>query len=585
MQGKINISKITLRTFGWIQDSGSIENLRKVVEVFDYNTYTHKELRDKLIPQLIDEEDGRDRLIKELSKRPLTLKYSDLVGTAFRPRASSRCNGIIQAVIPGQKRPFIIDWPADNFVRWAHALGFITYIYQTDSFSITPLGLKYANSVKDSKEEREIIEYAFLSYPPVIRVLSLLSDGNHLTKFEIGKRIGFVGEDGFTSIPQDVFVMSLATAEETETRHKMARNLEGSSDKYARMICGWLVKLGWVRQIPKRVMVTFGAEKYNATISQSYVITSEGLSALRKALGKSRKQRVPKNVFWEMLATKGIDKSYVRTRRAHIIKMLMNASRPLSAEEICEKLRVCGFDEDIEVIRDDIQGFINIGLNIKQERMGYRLYDTIRDFVIPSFATQVTHKSEILQLKDNCRKQLKYVPHEYLSLIDLSFDGRQNRLFEMQTIDLLVKQCGFRGKHLGAQRKPDGIVYTCDLENNYGIIIDTKARANGYNIPINQADEMERYIRENQARSEAMNPNKWWENFPSCLTDFMFSFVSSYFKGGYEEQLKRISVSTGVNGAAINAYNLLRLAEEIRSGHLTLDKTKEYFNQNSEIVI
>ena len=51
------------------------------------------------------------------------LKYSDLVGTAFNPRSSARCNGIVQATVKGQQRPFISDWPADNFVRWAQCLG------------------------------------------------------------------------------------------------------------------------------------------------------------------------------------------------------------------------------------------------------------------------------------------------------------------------------------------------------------------------------------------------------------------------------------------------------------------------------
>ena len=228
---------------------------------------------------------------------------------------------------------------------------------------------------------------------------------------------------------------------------------------------------------------------------------------------------------------------------------------------------------------------MNIGLNIKQESLGYRLHDTINDFVIPSFATKVTRKSEILQLKDNCRKQLKYIPHEYLSLIDISFDGSQNRLFEMQTIDLLINQCGFKGKHLGGQRKPDGVVYTNGLKHNYGIIIDNKAYSNGYSIPISQADEMERYIRENQIRSEEANSNKWWEVFPNELADFKFSFISSIFKGNFEDQLKRISINTGVNGAAINSYNLLLLAEKIKSEQLTLDTTRKFFDKNCEIVI
>ena len=53
------------------------------------------------------------------------------------PRSAARCNGIVQAAVRGQMRPFIGDWPADNFVRWAHALGFLRYGYQGDAFELT----------------------------------------------------------------------------------------------------------------------------------------------------------------------------------------------------------------------------------------------------------------------------------------------------------------------------------------------------------------------------------------------------------------------------------------------------------------
>ena len=134
------------RTFGWVQDPGKIENLRKTVEVFDHKSPTYKALIEKRIPTLVEEHDGRDRFLSELGQIPLKLKYEDLVGTAFYPRSESRCNGILQAAIKGQKREFIGNWPADNFLRWAHALGFIQYDSSEDSFSITKFGLQYTST-------------------------------------------------------------------------------------------------------------------------------------------------------------------------------------------------------------------------------------------------------------------------------------------------------------------------------------------------------------------------------------------------------------------------------------------------------
>ena len=52
----------------------------------------------------------------------------------------------------GQVRPFIGDWPADNFVRWAHALGFLRYGYQGDAFELTEAGKALAQARTQGEE-------------------------------------------------------------------------------------------------------------------------------------------------------------------------------------------------------------------------------------------------------------------------------------------------------------------------------------------------------------------------------------------------------------------------------------------------
>ena len=104
----------------------------------------------------------------------------------------------------------------------------------------------------------------------------------------------------------------------------------------------------------------------------------------------------------------------------------------------------------------------------------------------------------------------------------------------MKVLELLVNEYGFKGRHLGGSRKPDGIVYSTTLEDNFGIIVDTKAYSEGYSLPISQADEMERYVRENSNRDEEVNPNKWWENFSEEVKKYYFVFISGSFKGKFE---------------------------------------------------
>lgn len=575
---------MAIRTFGWVQDPGKIENLRRTVEVFDDQSTTYLELIETLIPTLVEEQDGRDHFILELKRIPLKLKYKDLKGTAFTPRKDSRCNGIIQAAIKGQKREFISDWPADNFIRWAHALGFIHYDSGSDSFLITEFGLKYTKSEPDTSDEKEILSQAFLSYPPVMRVLNLLADGDHLTKFEIGKQLGFVGEDGFTNLPQNILVRSLAQIEDSKEKNKMLTDWEGTSDKYARMIARWLEYMGWITQEEKQVVATFGNKKYKSSIPQAYLITPAGLKARRKGLGTNIQKRIPKNVFWEMLATKGKDRSYIRTRRSLILQEIAKKSVPVQALQ--QTLTNKGFDESETTIVNDLKGLEQIGLNIQQEQNGYFLRDTIQNLVIPSFATKETIKSDIQESIDRCRELLSHVPHDYLVLIPLSFSGREgSRLFEMKTVELLVDQCGFDGLRLGETDRPDGLIFTQELTEDYGVIIDTKAYSKNFNIPRQEADKMTRYVNENIQRDARHSP-KWWEYFPADVNLFKFLFVSGKFGGRFQSQLQRISISTqDTTGAAITSYNLLLLAEEIAKKNIDLQNIGEKFSCLSEVKI
>ena len=581
----IDVNNKTTRTFGWVQNPSNFESLKKVVAIFDNTSKTYNELKDKKIKKLVEERDGQKELINALNANPLKIKYCNLVGTSFTPRSSARCNGIVQATVKGQRKEFIDDWSSDNFVRWAHALGFIKYNYDTDTFEITDAGRKYVQSEDDSNEESTILEEAMLSYPPVARVLTLLSNGEHLTKYEIGKKLGFVGEAGFTSLPLNVLIMTLATTDEPKEKNKIKTDWDGSSDKYARMISGWLVKLGLLVQRPKLVTVDFGGELYSETIGHAYMITDRGLKAVRRLLGINKVARVSKNVFWEMLATKGIDKNYIRTRRAYILKILIESNKVLTLEDIKEKLKLASINESINTIKDDINGLINTGINIKSETTGYKIYDSINDFIIPKTGDTEGIKSNISLLKDELRGQISHISHDYLSLIDLAFDSKQNRLFEMKVLELLVNEYGFKGRHLGGSRKPDGIVYSTTLEDNFGIIVDTKAYSEGYSLPISQADEMERYVRENSNRDEEVNPNKWWENFSEEVKKYYFVFISGSFKGKFEEQLRRLSMTTGVNGSAVNVVNLLLGAEKIRSGEMTIEELERAMFNNSEFIL
>lgn len=575
------------RAFGWVQDPGNLRSLCDVVAVFDKCSQKHNDLIKTIIPKLVEERDGRDDFIKSLSSIPLKIKYSELVGTAFTPRSVSRCNGIIQAAVKGQGRDFIGDWPADNFVRWAHCFGFLKYDYADDTFEITEKGLELTNARESgealSNREKELLINAILAYPPARRILNLLSEteDTHLTKFEIGQQLGFVGENGFTSMPQKIFVRSLVNASPKD-RKTMKADWEGSSDKYARMIASWLEKLGLVEKVPKTITVLTAGKEYKETIGQAYIITAKGLTALRKANGKSKHKRIAKNVCWEMLSTKGKDREYLRTRRAYVLKYLSENKDGVMVTEIINYFETVNLAETEKTILDDIKGLQNIGINILYKDGKFILDDKINDFIIP--LPQSLAKSNLAETKEKIRERMLNLSHEYLALIDLAYDSKQNRLFEMKTLDLLTEECGYQGLHLGGSRKPDGIIYTNDDRCKYGVIIDTKAYSNGYNLPIAQADEMERYIGENQTRNEKINPNKWWEQFSNDINEFYFMFVSGHFIGNFKSQIERISRNKGVNGTALAVTNLLLCVEAYKTGAFTHETIKSKMFNNSEFL-
>lgn len=569
------------RTFGWVQEAYTLGNLKNVVSVFVPGSRINRLLCTDKIPRLISEKDGRDDFIRELSEETICIPYTHLKGKGTPSgftRSNAPCSGIIQAVLPGQRKEYQSDWPADSFLRWAVSVGFLSYSRTQDACSITELGHQYALALEGSEEEAEVLKTAFLSYPPVCRVMSLLGEEEHLTKFEIGARLGFIGEAGFTSIPQYMILEGLLEAETKEEKTKLLQDTEGTSDKYVRTICSWLIQVGWISKAAKEVITGTGSKSSSAMIPQSYKLTLKGRTVIKHITGVSRFARIPKRVMWDMLATKVADRDYLRNRRTYIIKYLEGSYR--SPVQVKEYLESKGLKEEIETILDDIRSFENIGLQVKKSGDTYRIMDEIVGLELPEDGEfMLPVKSEVSVFKDYLRTHLTHVDHRYLILVDLGFDGSSDRDYEMKTAELFTAELGFMGARLGDTRKPDVCVY----HGANGLIIDNKAYGKGYSLPIKQADEIYRYIEENKERDARLNPNQWWKVFDESVTHFRFAFISGSFTGGFKDRIELISMRSGICGAAVNSVNLLLMAEELKSGRLDYEEWFQYFDCNDEV--
>ena len=582
------------RTFGWIQNPSSTDNLKKVVSIFVPESNFYKFLVEQKLPFLRDYEflatsglytEMQDALQKE------AIPYSLLKGKGAgkKGRKDAKCSGLAQAALTGQqyitthlgekiKKPYVDDWSADGFLRWAVSLGFLDYNYNDDTCVITEIGKQFvlADSIK---EEKDILGTAYLSYPPACRVLGILSDGGHYTKFEIGKQLGFTDEAGFTSIPQNIWVQAYVQGNQKE-KIELRLNVEGSSDKYARMICAWLANIGWVTKTTKIVTEYIGSEEFTTEISSAFIITAEGLKNHKRAIGTGKYARVPKIVHKEMLASKAPNAELLRLRRALIIKYIGGANKR-TINQILAHLQSKGLEVNVATIKDDIKGLINIGLNIQSQVDSYHLLDDILKLqIINNHVTIAEAHCEQSVVKERVREKLNYIDHKYLTLVDYSFQGKDNREFEIFTIDLFTNELEFVGKHLGGTRKPDGII----SHNQRGVIIDNKAYSKGFSISRHMADEMIRYVQENDVRREERNSNKWWENFPSEVNLVSFLFISSLFKGNINEALNGIKEATNVNGAVLNTENLLYFADALKGGIISKDFFLDKLNENKEVV-
>ena len=592
------------RTLGWVQNPGKLSNLKIAVSIFKKNSNYNKWLRNIRLPFLekygLISKENYGKFEDALSKEDIVIDYTMLKGQGAGKlgRANAICTGIIQAAIDGQqdrvfvddngieltiKKPYTDDWSAEGFLRWAISCGLLNYDSKMDTCSISELGNELADTIDDSAEEKEIFTKALLSYPPVCRILSLLSDGKGYTKFELGRRLGFYGELGFTSIPQNVYVYDYSTASATE-KDKVRSNEEGDSDKYARGIASWCTQMGWVESKNEKVTESYRGIDYAVRL-QKYYITRNGEKALKRSVGNSSNAKIPKIVLFEMLASnKAVDAEYLRIERANIIKAITTSEKSL--RQIQDVLKAEKLEVTEASIVDDILGLTQIGLNIRERNGKYRITDKITGLIIPSSSS--VNKADITQLKETVRDQLKFVDHKYLVLIDLAYSdasskGKKNadaREFEIQTAELFTKELSFGGMRLGDANRPDVII----SYDNYGTIIDNKSYKDGFNLDKKCADEMSRYINENSRRIPGLPKNEWWKNFDAKVDTFTFLFITSFLKGNFKSQLEYISKSQeDISGGAISVDNLLYIAERIKSGVMQNEELFGLFC-NDEIV-
>ncbi|EDK13303.1 hypothetical protein CGSHiR3021_01032 [Haemophilus influenzae 22.4-21] len=311
---------------------------------------------------------------------------------------------------------------------------------------------------------------------------------------------------------------------------------------------------------------------------QGYKITGRGIIALHRSIGHSSNRRIEKFIMWEFFATDGHNRDYIRSRRANIVKLLIST---ISFKNLVSEMRNNGFQDPEDIFLSDIDGLRLFGLRIELKNNKFRLLDKICDFSIPKLNLTEELRDKVIEEQKAIFLQKTKLPLSYIELLEIARDGKRSRDFELITMELFKNIYKINAIVLGGARKPDGVLYMPE----FGVIVDTKAYADGYSKSIAQADEMIRYIEDNKRRDPSRNSTKWWEHFPTSIpaNNFYFLWVSSVFVNKFHEQLSYTAQETQTVGAALSVEQLLLGADSVLKGNLTTKKFIDSF-KNQEIV-
>ena len=310
------------RTFGWVQDASNLSTLRKVVKglVKDTDEYNRllnlipkyivdKKLADKMKFALANAEEYPYILLKGTSGEQLTVEQNKrLFGLSDEDaeekskkggRANASCTGIIQLSLTAQTKnyykPYQNDWSAESYLKLAVSLDLISYDAKKDTCKVTDFGLKI--SLSNDKELEKAYIISMMKYPPAVRVLQILAeDMQPHTKFEIGSKLGFIGEAGFGSMDMGYYLWVLNSADKT-SRSEVKANKEKMCDKYARMTCSMLKSLGLIGISKKLISAEFAGIKYGPEELTAYKITAKGYDALNNRLFRFISNRKLEELF------------------------------------------------------------------------------------------------------------------------------------------------------------------------------------------------------------------------------------------------------------------------------------------------
>jgi hypothetical protein len=487
------------------------------------------------------------------------IKHSDLMGKIRQKREDDG------------NLPSRWSWDTRCRIKALQAMGLVNIDRNIQGYIITDLGIELLNApigneFYNSKrvltdEEKQIFKKALLTSVPVNRVLKLFKedmDGSKdgLSKYDIGEKLGIVGDEGFTHLNPSWVV----------SNGFKFNNKEGDADKWARTMISWLEQVEWIRKCSEKRDVL-------GTKLQIYESVEEIRNILRYDAKRTRKQ-----VLSEMLCSNHhpLAKN-LQLRRAKILEVLQAA---ITIESIVNKLIDDGIQIDNDIVHYELINLEQIGFEIRNDGMNYVLVDRIKldinPILLDEYQPVQTTGVEKNILDAVLRYQSSVPPKLVDNLIRYGNDGTKGQEFESVVADYFTF-LGYETTYLGQGRGRVADVIAkyrdTNYQNSYAVIVDAKATNTQYNFPAPDIRKMKEYINEHGM-----------ELLHDLIPRHSFSFVSSSFSNP-NSKVQEIASDTAVNGCYIKVDTLLELGEKVSQGVVSISTLYGNYIVNDEFAI
>lgn len=430
-----------MRNYGWVQNTSNLVTIRETLFLVPDHGIKHLELREEI------------------------RKYRE------------RNNNL----------PKLWTWDARCRIKAIHALGLVSLNRDIQGYELTDIGidLKNLNNVGDealNSAERLIFKKGLLTSPPVVRVLSLLSNDSKgrssgLSKYDVGAELGFVGDVGFTHLdPYWIAKNNLSFNDK-----------EGDADKWARTIISWLLQVDWAYKSGELNL-------YGKRLSL-YKSVDEVMNVLRYDINS-----IKRNVPMEMLCSDHHPFPVLIQKRRSSILFTLSGKKPKTKKDLISDLLNNEIIADENTIDFELLNLRQAGFRIRENGGYYTLEDKINLDLpkITKVASDVNHIEKLIE--ENVVKYENSIPPKLIDhLIRFGYSEEFPQKFE-SIIGEYFRFLGYDTDSLGygKGRVADVLakyVHPTIYAKSYALIIDAKATSKSYNFPASDLRKMKEYIK------------------------------------------------------------------------------------------